>query len=68
MNVIFLTIVRIQDIEERGIYTDLMRQFRNEGHQVYIVCPVERGSESWQNAHSSRLEKKQGIYIECQYS
>ena len=42
MNVIFLTLVRISDIEERGIYQDLMRKFRDEGHQVYIVTPCER--------------------------
>ena len=42
MNVIFLTLFRIKDIEARGIYEDLMRKFRNEGHQVFIVCPVER--------------------------
>ena len=42
MNVIFLTVVRIKDSEARGIYEDLMRKFRDEGHQVYIVCPVER--------------------------
>lgn len=29
-------------IEERGIYTDLMRKFRNEGHSVYVVSPAER--------------------------
>ena len=29
-------------IEKRGIYTDLMRKFRNEGHNVYIVTPTER--------------------------
>lgn len=42
MNVIFLTLVRITDIEDRGIYQDLMRKFRDEGHQVYIVSPSER--------------------------
>lgn len=29
-------------IEKRGIYTDLMRKFRNEGHKVFIVTPTER--------------------------
>lgn len=29
-------------IEKRGIYTDLMRRFREEGHSVYIVTPTER--------------------------
>lgn len=42
MNVIFLTLVRITDIEERGIYQDLMRKFRDEGHQVFIVTAAER--------------------------
>ena len=42
MNLIFLTLVRIGDIEERGIYQDLMRKFRDEGHQVYIVTAAER--------------------------
>lgn len=45
MNVIFLTLVRISDIEERGIYQDLMRKFRDEGHQVYIVTAAERRLE-----------------------
>lgn len=42
MNVIFLTLVRISNIEERGIYQDLMRKFRDEGHNVYIVTAAER--------------------------
>lgn len=42
MNVIFLTMVNLQNIAERGIYTDLMRKFRNEGHRVTIVSPRER--------------------------
>ena len=31
-------------VENRGIYPDLMRKFRNEGHQVVIVTPRERRS------------------------
>lgn len=42
MNLIFLTLFRIDDIKERGIYQDLMRKFKEEGHQVYIVSPRER--------------------------
>ncbi|WP_455585698.1 glycosyltransferase family 4 protein [Bacteroides sp.] len=42
MNVIFLTVYHIDNIRERGIYTDLMRKFRHEGHGVYIVTPYER--------------------------
>lgn len=42
MNVIFLTMVRFTDVAALGIYSDLMRKFRNEGHEVYIVSPCER--------------------------
>ena len=41
MNVLFLTMVSI-DVNNRGIYNDLMRKFKNEGHQVYIIYPNER--------------------------
>lgn len=42
MNILFLTLSRISDISERGIYTDLMREFIRNGHSVYIVVPAER--------------------------
>ena len=42
MNIIFLTLAGIADVEVRGIYQDLMRKFRDEGHTVYIVTPSER--------------------------
>lgn len=32
----------IEKFQARGIYTDLMRKFRDEGHEVYIVFPRER--------------------------
>ena len=31
MNILFLTMSNIRDIEAHGIYTDLMRKFRNKG-------------------------------------
>lgn len=34
--------VKINSFRERGIYTDLLRKFYQEGHQVYAVCPLER--------------------------
>ncbi|MEG2820530.1 MAG: glycosyltransferase WbuB, partial [Muribaculaceae bacterium] len=42
MNIIFLTLSVITDINSRGIYTDLMRKFQKEGHNIYIVSPRER--------------------------
>lgn len=41
MNILFLTMVKT-DVSQRGIYSDLMRKFRDDGHQVYIVMPCER--------------------------
>jgi predicted glycosyltransferase len=37
MKILFLTIARINNISERHIYTDLIRKFRDEGHELYIV-------------------------------
>lgn len=37
-----MTISRINDLEVRGIYTDLMREFIKNGHTMYIVSPYER--------------------------
>ena len=42
MNILFLSIGRMNSIEDKGIYTDLLRTFRNEGHKVYIVTPREK--------------------------
>ena len=45
MNVLFLTMsTAVKNIQASGIYNDLMRKFRDEGHSVYIVYPNERRS------------------------
>lgn len=42
MNILFLTISDIHTLNERGIYTDLMREFIKCGHRVYVASPCER--------------------------
>lgn len=42
MNVLFLTLSDFNSIEESGIYTDLMREFVKEGHEVSIISPIEK--------------------------
>lgn len=42
MIVLFLTLLEFNSIEERTIYSDLIRKFRNEGHSVYVISPVEK--------------------------
>jgi len=58
MNIIFLTLFRFTDIEERKIYPDLMRKFRDEGHNVYIVTPCER-----RLGLQTSLVKSKGVHI-----
>lgn len=42
MNVLFLTLVQFNSLKERGIYTDLLREFVKNGHQVYAISPMEK--------------------------
>lgn len=43
MNILFLTMSpQLLDIKKHGIYTDLVRKFITEGHEVYIIVPFER--------------------------
>ncbi|WP_313490763.1 glycosyltransferase family 4 protein [Sphingobacterium multivorum] len=58
MNIVFLTLVEINSIGERGIYQDLLRKFRDEGHSVTIVTPVERRRNI-----ATNFTKKDGVEI-----
>ena len=40
--IIFLSLVQIDSLQDRGIYHDLLREFASQGHKVTVVCPVER--------------------------
>ena len=42
MNILFLTILDFNDIEENGIYTDLLREFAKNNHKLYIISPIEK--------------------------
>ncbi len=39
--IIFLSLVQIDTLCDRGIYHDLLRQFVSNGHEVIVVCPAE---------------------------
>lgn len=58
MNVIFLTLARLTSIEDRGIYQDLMRKFRDEGYDVYVVTACER-----RFGQETKLVEKKGVHI-----
>lgn len=42
MNVLFLTLLDFESLQDRNIYTDLLREFIGNGHSVYAVSPVEK--------------------------
>ena len=42
MNILFLSLSRFENINARGIYSDLMREFIKRGNDVYIASPTER--------------------------
>lgn len=42
MNLLFLTLVDFHTIEENGIYTDLIREFVKNDHNLYIISPTEK--------------------------
>lgn len=42
MNVLFLSLININSINDKGIYSDLLREFSNHGHNVTILSPVEK--------------------------
>lgn len=42
MKILFLSLLDFETLEEHNIYTDLLREFRKEKHELYIVSPVER--------------------------
>lgn len=58
MNVIFLTMSRFENISQRGIYTDLIRKFRDEDHRVYVVSPRERSM-----GKPTELIASEGVHI-----
>ena len=39
MNILFISLMDFNSISERGIYTDLLRQFKALGHKIYVIAP-----------------------------
>ena len=58
MNLLFLTLDRFLNINDREISEDLMRKFNAEGHNVYVVCPRERSFNM-----PTSLKEQDGVHI-----
>jgi glycosyltransferase involved in cell wall biosynthesis len=42
LKVLFLTLLTTKDINDRGLYNDLLRTFVKHNHEVFVVSPIER--------------------------
>lgn len=45
MKILFLSLAAIRNMDERGIYPDLLREFIKRGHYVRVVSPVPGGPD-----------------------
>lgn len=46
MNVLFLTLMEINDFSQTGIYPDLINEFAENGHDIYVVSPCEEKNKN----------------------
>lgn len=42
MNILFLTLLDFDSLDEKNIYTDLLREFAKHGHNLFVISPIER--------------------------
>lgn len=57
MNVLFFSLIKIQSIQEPGIYSDLLREFSKHKHNVYIISAEDEKSTQ------DFFSEKQSTYI-----
>ena len=63
MNILFLTVGNAETfekygVEARGVYTDVLRKLRNEGHSVYVCYPGER-----RYGEKTQLRESNGVVL-----
>ncbi|MBQ9042963.1 MAG: glycosyltransferase family 4 protein [Eggerthellaceae bacterium] len=58
MRIIFASVAAIENIASPGIYTDLLRTFRDHGHEVTVIAPREK-----RTGLPTELEEQHGITV-----
>ncbi|MBO0487235.1 glycosyltransferase family 4 protein [Vagococcus fluvialis] len=53
MKILFLTLLDINDFNEKNIYTDVLREFIDRNHNVTIVSPTER--RNWKKRKTNNV-------------
>ena len=61
MNILFLTTGRFGSIEDHAIYPDLLREFRNQGHNVYSVSSYEK--RTGKSTECQTFDKGQSLHV-----
>ena len=62
LNVLFLTLVPFESLQERNLYTDLLREFTKHGHHVFVISPVEKR----QNKKTHLIEEENATILRLQ--
>jgi len=42
MNILFMSMAKLRNINSNSLYTDLLRKFRDSGHNVFVMTPIEK--------------------------
>lgn len=56
MNILFVTLLDFDSIDEKNIYTDLLREFVKNKHKIYIVSPKEKKRAKTRVLHRIRIQ------------
>lgn len=49
MNLLFMSMGNVKNIEDRSLYSDLLRKFRDYGHSIYIAYPSDKNHTTVHN-------------------
>lgn len=58
MKLLFLTMTKLDSLQGRGIYIDLLNLFKEKGHEIFVVSPSERRLKT-----KTVLRKENGVSI-----
>lgn len=60
MRILFLSLLNIENIDDSGIYTDLVRGLRDEGHKITVIGPYEKR----ENKKTSYFKKEEIQFLQ----
>jgi len=71
LNILFLTLSKMENMNKRGIYTDFVKEIAVQGYNVYTVSPRERRTdlktELVHNGNIHNLRVKTGNITKCNF-